>query len=62
MRCTSVAEVINCKLEVFKGCTYKKFLFEREERVRLALAEYERQQEEMARLQTVIDKFGELHR
>ncbi|KAG5188685.1 ABC transporter [Tribonema minus] len=57
IRCTTIAEVANCKLEVFK-CGYKKYLFERDERVRLALAKFEREQEEMARMQTVIDRFG----
>lgn len=31
---STVAEVANSRVEVFKGCGFKKFLFERDERMR----------------------------
>jgi len=34
VKLSTVAEVANKRVEVFKGCGYKKFLFERDERVR----------------------------
>lgn len=34
VKLTTVAEVVNKRVDVFKGCGYKKFLFEREERMK----------------------------
>lgn len=34
VKLSAVAEVANSRVEVFKGCNYKKFLFEREERIK----------------------------
>lgn len=58
LKLSLVAEVANQRVEVFKGCGYKKFLFEREERMKAAKAKYELEQKEMARLQGFVDRFG----
>eukprot|EP00903_Cladosiphon_okamuranus_P014012 g13030.t1 len=58
VKLSSVAEVANNRVEVFKGCGYKKFLFEREERMRALKSKYEAEQKEMARLQGFVDRFG----
>ncbi|CAN0202767.1 unnamed protein product [Ascophyllum nodosum] len=55
---STVAEVANKRVEVFKGCGFKRFLVEREERMKAAKAKYELEQKEMARLQGFIDRFG----
>lgn len=34
VKLSTVAEVANNRVEVFKGCGFKKFLFERDERMR----------------------------
>lgn len=34
LKLSTVAEVANKRVEVFKGCGFKKFLFERDERMR----------------------------
>ncbi|CAM9132604.1 unnamed protein product [Laminaria digitata] len=58
VKLSTVAEVANQRVEVFKGCGFKKFLFERDERMKAAKAKYELEQKEMARLQGFIDRFG----
>lgn len=55
---STVAEVANSRVEVFKGCGFKKFLFERDERMRALKTKYEAEQKEMARLQGFVDRFG----
>lgn len=34
VKLSTVAEVANQRVEVFKGCGFKKFLFERDERMK----------------------------
>lgn len=34
VKLSTVAEVANQRVEVFKGCGYKKFLFDRDERMK----------------------------
>ena len=55
---TSIAEVRAGKIELYKSRTHAQWQVEREERVRDALAKYEANQREIARLQTYIDRFG----
>ncbi|CBJ26283.1 ABC transporter, ATP-binding protein [Ectocarpus siliculosus] len=58
IKLSTVAEVANQRVEVFKGCGFKKFLFERDERMRALKSKYEAEQKEMARLQGFVDRFG----
>ncbi|CAN0018833.1 unnamed protein product [Pylaiella littoralis] len=58
IKLSTVAEVANQRVEVFKGCGFKKFLFERDERMRAMKIKYEAEQKEMARLQGFVDRFG----
>jgi len=55
--CTSIVEVRDKGLHMFRG-GYDKFLVEREERVLRAAKAYEAQQEEREKLQSFIDRFG----
>lgn len=54
----SIAEIKNGKMELYKSRSYDQWAIEREERVKAALAEYEANQREIARLQTFVDRFG----
>lgn len=54
----SIAEISGNTLLEYRGCTYTKYLAEKEFRAQSAQAEYERNLEEAARLQSFIDKFG----
>ncbi|CAN0063006.1 unnamed protein product [Ectocarpus sp. 12 AP-2014] len=58
IKLSTVAEVANQRVEVFKGCGFKRFLFERDERMRALKSKYEAEQKEMARLQGFVDRFG----
>eukprot|EP00752_Nemacystus_decipiens_P011899 g10551.t1 len=58
VKLSTVAEVANNRVEVFKGCGYKKFLLERDERMKALKSRYEAEQKEMARLQGFVDRFG----
>eukprot|EP00854_Cymbomonas_tetramitiformis_P031320 gene31320-39362_t len=55
---TSVAEVRNRRLELYRSRSYDQWEIERVERVERQKAEYEKQQEEIDRLQDWVDKFG----
>ena len=55
---TSIAEVRAGKIELYKSRTHAQWQVERDERVRDALAKYEANQREIARLQAYIDRFG----
>eukprot|EP00587_Corethron_hystrix_P002067 CAMPEP_0113314504 /NCGR_PEP_ID=MMETSP0010_2-20120614/10535_1 /TAXON_ID=216773 ORGANISM="Corethron hystrix, Strain 308" /NCGR_SAMPLE_ID=MMETSP0010_2 /ASSEMBLY_ACC=CAM_ASM_000155 /LENGTH=627 /DNA_ID=CAMNT_0000170797 /DNA_START=59 /DNA_END=1942 /DNA_ORIENTATION=- /assembly_acc=CAM_ASM_000155 len=54
----SIAEINGNTLLEYRGCSYTKYLDEKEFRAKSAQAEYERNLEEAARLQSFIDKFG----
>ena len=54
----SIAEINGGTLLTYVGCSYQKYVDEREFRAKSALAEYERNVEEAARLQAFVDKFG----
>ena len=54
----SIAEINGNTLLEYRGCSYSKYLDEKEFRAMSAQAEYERNLEEAARLQSFIDKFG----
>jgi ATP-binding cassette subfamily F protein 3 len=54
----SIAEINGNTLIEYRGCSYGKYLEEKEFRSLSAQAEYERNLEEAARLQSYIDKFG----
>jgi ATP-binding cassette subfamily F protein 3 len=54
----SIAEINGNTLLEYRGCSYTKYLDEKEFRAQSAMAEYERNLEEAARLQSFIDKFG----
>jgi ATP-binding cassette, subfamily F, member 3 len=54
----SIAEITGNTLIEYRSCSYKKYLEEKEFRATSAQAEYERNLEEAARLQSFIDKFG----
>ena len=55
---SSIAEINGNTLLEYRGCSYSKYLDEKEFRAMSAQAEYERNLEEAARLQSFIDKFG----
>lgn len=55
---SSIAEINGNTLLEYRGCSYSKYLEEKEFRAMSAQAEYERNLEEAARLQSFIDKFG----
>ena len=55
---TSIAEVKNGKIELYKSRSHDQWLVERDERVAAALAQYEASQREIARLQEFVDRFG----
>jgi len=55
---TSIAEVRNRRLELYKSRGYDQWLEEREERMAQRASEYEKQQAEIAHLQSFVDRFG----
>eukprot|EP00667_Euglena_gracilis_P003096 EG_transcript_3104 len=55
---TSIAEVRNKRLDIYRSRSYDQWLVEREEREQRLLAEFEKQQEEIAHLQSFVDRFG----
>eukprot|EP00242_Pyramimonas_sp_CCMP2087_P007232 CAMPEP_0198205076 /NCGR_PEP_ID=MMETSP1445-20131203/8557_1 /TAXON_ID=36898 /ORGANISM="Pyramimonas sp., Strain CCMP2087" /LENGTH=737 /DNA_ID=CAMNT_0043877227 /DNA_START=117 /DNA_END=2330 /DNA_ORIENTATION=- len=55
---TSVAEVRNRKLDLYKSRTYSQWETERVEREARKVAAWEKQQEEIADLQAYVDKWG----
>jgi len=54
----SIAEIVGSTIVEYRSCSYDKYLEEKEFRAMSALAEYERNMEEAARLQAFVDKFG----
>ena len=54
-----LAEVRAGTLELYKSRSHDQWLEEREERLQAAVAAYEAQQREIARLQGFVDRFGE---
>ena len=54
----SIAEVKGGTVELYKSRTHNQWLVERVERVNRAQAAYEKNQEEIARLQAFVDRFG----
>lgn len=55
---TSIAEVRNGKVELYKSRTHEQWLTERDERIRSAQAAYDATQREIERQQVYIDRFG----
>lgn len=55
---TSIAEVRNRRLDIYKSRNYDQWQTEREEREAQRVAIYEKQQEEIAHLQSFVDRFG----
>eukprot|EP01041_Mallomonas_annulata_P002410 gene2410-4679_t len=55
---SSIAEVRNGKVELYKSRSHDQWVVEREERVRSAQAAYDANQREIARLQSFVDRFG----
>ena len=55
---TSIAEIRNRRLDLYKSRKYSQWLVEREEREERRIAEYEKQQAEIAHLQSFVDRFG----
>jgi len=55
---TSIAEVRNRRLDIYKSRNYDQWQTEREEREAQRAAIYEKQQEEIAHLQSFVDRFG----
>jgi len=56
--CNSIAEVRNKKLDLYKSRTYSQWKVERVEREERKKAAWEKQQEEIAHLQSFVDRFG----
>jgi ATPase subunit of ABC transporter with duplicated ATPase domains len=54
----SIAEINGGTLLEYRSCSYQKYLLEKEFRAMSAQAEYEKNLDEAARLQSFIDKFG----
>lgn len=54
----SIAEVSGKTLIQYVSCSYDKYLSEKEFRAKTAIAEYERNMKEAARLQDWVDKYG----
>jgi ATP-binding cassette subfamily F protein 3 len=54
----SIAEINANTLIEYRGCSYSKYLEEKEFRAMSALAAYERNLEEAAKLQAFVDRFG----
>jgi len=54
----NIADINGGTLLTYQGCTYDKFLEEKEFRAQSAMAEYERNVAEAARLQAFVDKWG----
>jgi ATP-binding cassette subfamily F protein 3 len=55
---SSLAELRAGSIELYKSRTHDQWLLEREERMRNALAAYESNQKEIARMQGFVDRFG----
>jgi ATPase subunit of ABC transporter with duplicated ATPase domains len=55
---TSIAEVRNGRLDTYKSRSYAQWQLEREEREEQRAAEFEKQQEQIAHLQSFVDRFG----
>jgi ATP-binding cassette, subfamily F, member 3 len=55
-----IAEIIpgSAGLQVYKSCTYDQYLEQKQERAAAAITAYERNQEEAAKLQSFVDRFG----
>mmetsp|Transcript_18055 Transcript_18055/g.25506 ORF Transcript_18055/g.25506 Transcript_18055/m.25506 type:complete len:454 (+) Transcript_18055:22-1383(+) len=54
----NIAEVASGTLTAYASCNYDKYLEEKDFRAKSAMAEYERNVAEAARLQAFVDKFG----
>ena len=54
----SIAEVRGGSIELYKSRSHEQWLVERDERVERAQAAFEKNQEEIARLQGFVDRFG----
>jgi len=54
----NIAEISGKTLLTYVSCSYDKYLTEKEFRAKTAMAEYERNVKEAARLQEFVDKFG----
>jgi len=54
----NIAEVAGGTVLKYVGCSYNKYLSQREERARAAQVEYEKNVAEAARLQAFVDRFG----
>lgn len=54
----SIAEVRGGKIELYKSRSHQQWLIERDERVKLAQAQFEANQREIDRLQGFVDRFG----
>jgi len=54
----NIAEIVGNTLIEYRSCSYEKYLDEKVFRAQSAQAEYERNLEEAARLQSFVDKFG----
>ncbi len=54
----NIAEVAGGTLLTYVSCTYSKYLEEKDFRAKSAMAEYERNMEEAAKLQAYVDKWG----
>lgn len=55
---SSIAEVRGGNIELYKSRSHDQWLIERDERVKVAQAQFEANQREIARLQTFVDRFG----
>ena len=55
-----IAEVIPgaAGLQIYKSCTYEQYLALKEQRAAAAVAEFEKNQEKAAKLQSFVDRFG----
>lgn len=54
----NIAEITGGTLLTYVGCSYQKYLEEKEFRAKAAMAEYERNLAEAAKLQSFVDKWG----
>lgn len=55
---SSIAEVKDGSIDLYKSRSYAQWLIEREERAKAIQMEYEANQREIDRLQTFVDRFG----
>jgi ATP-binding cassette, subfamily F, member 3 len=55
-----IAEIIprSAGLQIYKSCTYDQYLAQKQERAAAAITAFERNQEEAAKLQSFVDRFG----